>query len=828
MNKLLNSREFLDRPAAAADPHAVAQALTDCLIQMVGKHPDNASPRDWFHAVAYYVRGQMADRWLRTKRLHHQSSVKAVYYLSMEFLIGRSLRNNLFNLGLDGVCCQALKELGIDLDQLYEQEHDAALGNGGLGRLAACFLDSLTSLGYPACGYGIRYDGGMFSQRIEDGWQIEQPEDWLRHGNPWEFARPAVTYPVQFGGRVTHHTDAAGRRHCRWLDAAEIKATAYDLQVSGFGSNLVNTIRLWSAKSTDDFDLQDFNAGNHFEAVRDKSESEALSRVLYPGDSSEAGRELRLRQEYFFVCASLQDILGRFAESHASFERLPEKIAIQLNDTHPALAIPEMMRLLIDCHGLKWRDAWNITTKVFAYTNHTLMPEALETWPAALFERLLPRHLEIIYQINEEFLSAVRLQFGDDGDLARRVSLVDEGGERRIRMAHLAMVGSHHVNGVSALHTEIMRHRTFADFEKLMPGHMVCKTNGITSRRWINQANPELAALISEHIGDAWIGRLELLENLRPLADDLQFQARFRAIKYANKSRLAAHFARDMGVTLDPAALFDVQVKRIHEYKRQLLNILHVVARYNRIRSGRMADMVPRTVIFAGKAAASYHMAKLIIKLIHDVAGTVNADPATRDLLKVVFVPNYNVSAAEHIIPAADLSEQISTAGTEASGTGNMKLALNGALTIGTRDGANVEIGQAAGEENVFFFGLTAGEVASLNSQGAYNPRALYESDAELHEVLDMIRSGYFSGDDPTRFHPLVDSLIDGGDTYMLLADFRAYLDCQGRVDSAYRTQSEWTRMAILNVAGLGIFSSDRTIREYAGQIWNVSPLHSG
>ena len=823
MNKPPNEIEFRgSQTPAMSGVDAVQTALVDCLIRAVGKHPENASQHDWFQAVAHYVRGEMAERWLRTKGLHHQKSVKAVYYLSMEFLIGRSLKNNLFNLGLLDVCRQALNQMGVALDELYEHEFDAALGNGGLGRLAACFLDSLTTLGYPAYGYGIRYDAGMFSQRIENGWQIEQPENWLQHGNPWEFARPAVAYPVQYGGRLEAYTDEAGKQRTRWTDTSQITAMAYDLQVSGYGHPLVNTIRLWSAKSVDDFNLRHFNAGEHAEAVRDKSESEALSRVLYPDDSIEAGRELRLRQEHFFTSASLQDILGRFLESHDSFEALPEKVAIQLNDTHPAMAIPEMMRLLIDIHGLEWPEAWNITTGVFSYTNHTLMSEALETWPAALLEKLLPRHLDIIYRINDQFLDQVRSTAPEDTDMARRVSVIGSDDERRIHMAHLAIAGSHTVNGVSELHTQIMRDKTFADFDKLFPERLVSKTNGMSSRRWLNQANPELAALISSHLGQAWITRLELIKNLMPFADDADFQQKFRDIKRANKVRLAGRIAKDFGVQLDPSSLFDVHVKRIHEYKRQLLNVLHIIARYNRIRAGNGADMVPRTAIFAGKAASSYHMAKLIIKLINDVAATINTDPAAKDMLRIVFIPNYNVSAAEQIIPAADLSEQISTAGTEASGTGNMKLALNGALTIGTVDGANIEIGKAVGEEHMFFFGLDANEVATLRSSGKYDPRGLYERHPDLHEVLDMIRSGHFSPDDPGRFHALVDYLLDGGDHYMLLADFEAYVACQNKVDDTYRNHDAWTRKAIANVAGMGTFSSDRTIREYADEIWDI------
>jgi len=812
------------KPADEARLEGLREELVASLIKRVGKHPENASCHDWFQAVAYFVRGRLAEPWLKSKAAQHRKDVKTVYYLSMEFLIGRSLKVHLINLGLDDDCRQALAGLGIDLETVCEEEEDAALGNGGLGRLAAGFLDSLTTLGYPAYGYGIRYDSGMFAQAIEDGWQVERPDPWLRHGNPWEYPRASVTQRIPFGGHLKHEEQANGEVKTTWENAKEIIANAQDLQVSGYGRTLVNTIRLWSAQPVEDFDLGHFNQGKHVEAMHEKSESEALSRVLYPDDSTEAGRALRLRQEYFFVSASLQDILGRFSESHDDFQALPEKVAIQLNDTHPALAVPELMRLLVDCHGLAWAEAWRLTTGVFAYTNHTLLPEALETWPVELFESLLPRHLDIIYRINKNFLESVAARFPDDHDMARRVSLIDENSHRYLRMAHLAIVGSHKVNGVSELHTRIMRRETFADFDRLFPGRFTCKTNGITPRRWLHQANPKLAALITERIGSGWRSDLERLEALAAQADDPELQAAFTRVKAANKQDFAAWLAREHEVVIDPASLFDVQVKRIHEYKRQLLNILSVVARYNRLRAGEGGEEPARTVIFAGKAAASYHMAKLIIKLINDVANVVNNDPATNRFLKVVFVPNYGVSVAERIIPAADLSQQISTAGTEASGTGNMKLALGGALTIGTRDGANLEIGEAVGEDNIFFFGLDAHQVASRR-QGGHDPRAIYEADETLKQALDMIGEGFFSPDDPARFAPIVDALLNGGDYFMVVADFAAYVACQERVDSAYRDPASWARKAILNVAHMPRFSSDRTIRDYAEEIWNVTPV---
>lgn len=810
------------RLMALPRPEGLKQALVEALICAVGKDPSNATTEEWFRALAHYTRGFMAKRWLDTKRLHHDRDVKAIYYLSMEFLIGRSLQNNLYSLGLEEDVREAMRHLGVDLDQVYEEEYDAALGNGGLGRLAACFLDSLTTQGFPAYGYSIRYDNGMFVQGIENGWQVEQPEDWLRHGNPWEFPRPAVKYFIGFGGRTEHVTDNDGQPRTHWIPDKGLLATAYDLEVPGYGQDLINTIRLWSARPMREINLQHFNNGDLAGALRDKYEAETLSRVLYPGTSTEVGRKLRLRQEYFFVSASLQDILGRYLESTDDLRMLPDKVAIQLNDTHPAIAIPEMMRLLIDQHGLAWPAAWSITTAIFAYTNHTLLPEALEAWPVDFFAELLPRHLEIIYRINEDFLSDVAARFPGDDDLLRRVSIIGEDGVRHVRMGHLAFIGSHKVNGVSALHTDIMKASTFADFHRLYPQRILNKTNGISSRRWLNLANPALAALITSRIGEGWLRDHNELKNLTGFADDAEFRAAFCAIKQANKDRLSARIARDLGVIVNPAAMFDVQVKRIHEYKRQLLNALQVVERYNRIRAGNTAGMTPRTVIFGGKAAADYHMAKLIIKLINDIAQVVNHDPVVDGLLKVLFIPNYSVTAAERIIPAADLSEQISTAGAEASGTGNMKLALNGALTIGTRDGANIEIGDAVGEDNIFFFGLSAEEVAARRA-GGYAPYTILETDARLAAVLAMIRGGFFSPDDKDRYTHLVDILLSS-DYFMVLADFAAYVACQDRIDAAYGDQASWTRKAIINVARMGGFSSDRTIRGYAEDIWQVAP----
>ncbi len=677
-----------------------------------------------------------------------------------------------------------------------------------------------------AYGYGIRYEFGLFYQDIESGAQVEHPDTWLRYGNPWELPRPEVLFPVRFGGRTVQVTDHTGRRRCHWVDADTVLAMACDTPVPGYGTRTVNNLRLWSAKASRDFNLQQFNEGNYFKAVEEKTESENLSKVLYPDDSTPAGRELRLKQQYFFVSASLQDIVQRFLESGAPFDAFPDQVAIQLNDTHPAVGIPELMRLLLDVHELEWDRAWDLTRRTFAYTNHTLMPEALETWPVALFERVLPRHLEIIYEINHRFLTEVRRRHPGDVERARRLSIVDEHGGRRIRMAHLAIVGSHHVNGVSQLHTDLMRTSVFADFDALRPGAFVSITNGITPRRWLQHANPGLAALVTARLGAGWMKDLRQLDRLAPLAEDPAFRAHFLAVKRDNKARLAQLVRERVGLELHVDSMFDIQVKRMHEYKRQLLNLLHVVARYNRIRDGRVAGLAPRTVIFSGKAAPGYAFAKLVIRLIHGVADVVNHDPLVGTLLKVVFIPNYNVSNAEIIIPACDLSEQISTAGTEASGTGNMKLALNGALTIGTLDGATLEMARDVGDENIFIFGLRAAEVAERRAAG-YDPWAIYHGHDELRRALDMIAGGHFSPTEPARFRPVFDRLTAQGDHFLLLADFAAYLECQDRVDAAYLRPDDWARRAILNVAGMGGFSSDRTVADYARLIWNVTPAEA-
>jgi glycogen phosphorylase len=798
--------------------------VVDRLTYLVGKNPVTANKRDWFNAAAYVVRDHMVDHWMSTTRNYYCHDVKRVYYFSLEFLMGRTLMNSLLNLNLDEPTRTALNAIGVEMDDIRSMEYDAGLGNGGLGRLAACFLDSMATLNLPGFGYGIRYEYGMFMQTIEDGRQIEHPDNWLRYGNPWEFPRAEVLYPVNFNGRVVEYINDKGVICHGWEDYDNVMAMAFDTPIPGYGTSTVNKIRLWSAKSTRDFDLGHFNEGNYIKAVEGKNETENISKVLYPNDTTSMGKELRLKQQYFFVCASLQDVLRRHKIQHESLENLPSKVAIQLNDTHPSIAIPELMRVLVDLHHMEWKQAWDISVRTFSYTNHTLMPEALETWPVPMFEKILPRHMQIIYEINQRFLNDVMHQHPGDIEMMRRMSIIDESGDKRIRMSHLAIVGSHKVNGVAQIHTDLMKQTIFADFDRFYPGKIVNMTNGITPRRWLNQANPRLAKLISTHIGCKWIKDLKLLKQLTTLADDEAFCTEFASAKRANKERFAAFMLKNYKISINIDSLFDVQIKRMHEYKRQLLNLLHVVTLYNRIRRQPEAEYVARTVIFGGKSAPGYAMAKLIIKLINDVADIVNNDPVIGDRLKVVFVPNYNVSSAEIIIPSADLSEQISTAGTEASGTGNMKLALNGALTIGTLDGANVEIRDEVGEENIFIFGLTTDEVARLREAG-YNPGDYYDSNKELREVLDMIGSGFFSLDEPNRFKPIIDSLLHHGDHYLLLADYASYIACQLKVEAAYRNQQEWVRKSILNVANMGKFSSDRTILQYAEKIWDAKQV---
>ncbi|WP_338414931.1 glycogen/starch/alpha-glucan phosphorylase [uncultured Sphaerotilus sp.] len=805
----------------ARDVPAFKRAISNKLMYTVGKDPVSALPQDWLHAVSYAVRDHLVERWMKTTRAQYAQDVKRVYYLSMEFLIGRTFSNAILALELMPTIRQALSELdvNIDTDKLFDLEPDAALGNGGLGRLAACFLDSMATLGVPGFGYGIRYDYGMFRQMIVDGRQVEAPDYWLTKGNPWEFPRPEVQFRVRFGGQLEQHGETV-----RWVGTDDVLAMAYDTIIPGYGTEATNTLRLWSAKATEEMNLRAFNQGNYFGAVEGKNHSENVSRVLYPDDSTPSGRELRLRQEYFFVSASLQDLVRRYLRTHTGFDALPDKVSVHMNDTHPVLAIPELMRLLVDEHRVPWLKAWQLCQKVFSYTNHTLMHEALETWPVEMFARVLPRHLRIIFDINAHFLGDVSAQHGHQPELLRKLSLIDESGERRVRMAYLAVVASHSVNGVSALHSQLMKESIFADFAQLWPERFNNKTNGVTPRRWLAQANPGLAALLDQRLGRGWRRQLDQLEGLRHALDLPGFLGAVRKVKRQNKERLARVVLKQLGVDLNPDALFDVQVKRIHEYKRQLLNVLHVITRYQRILANPDAQWVPRVVVFAGKAASAYHQAKLIIKLINDVATTINNDPRVGGRLKVVFIPNYSVSLAEVIIPAADLSEQISTAGTEASGTGNMKFALNGALTIGTLDGANVEMREQVGAENFFIFGNTTPQVAELRAQG-YEPRKYYESNAELRATLDAIRNGVFSPSEPARFQAIFDALVNWGDHYLLLADYADYIATQDRVDTLYRNADEWSRKAVLNIAGMGAFSSDRTIAEYAHDIWRSRPV---
>jgi starch phosphorylase len=795
------------------------RSIANKLMYTMGKDASTAQPRDWLHATALAVRDRLVERRMKTERAQSQQDAKRVYYMSIEFLIGRTFTNALLALDIHEDVRQALAELGVDFASLPDLEPDAALGNGGLGRLAACFLDSMATLALSGVGYGIRYDYGMFKQQIVDGRQVELPDYWLAGGNPWEIARPDVQYRVRFGGRIEHDGDKVD-----WVDTHDVMAQAYDTIVPGYATDATNLLRLWSAKADQEFNLSAFNQGNYVGAVEEKNASENVSRVLYPDDSTQAGRELRVRQEYFFCAASLQDIIKRFLEKHDDFDQLPQHVAIHLNDTHPVLAVPELMRILIDDHGIAFPRAWAITQKVFSYTNHTLMQEALETWPVGMLGHILPRHLQIIFDINKIFIDSITAEFGADVELMRRVSLIDENGERRVRMGFLAVVASHKVNGVSALHSDLMKQSIFADFARLFPDRFNNKTNGITPRRWLSQANPSLSALIDERIGRTWRRHLDQIADLREAADDPVFALHFRAAKLVNKQRLANWVQDKLGIAIDPTSLFDVQVKRIHEYKRQLLNVLHVITRYNRILANPDAGWVPRTVIFAGKAASAYHMAKQIIKLINDVATTINNDPRVGDKLKVVFIPNYSVSLAEIIMPAADLSEQISTAGTEASGTGNMKFALNGALTIGTLDGANVEMREHVGPENIFIFGNTTSEVDALRAEG-YQPGRIVEQNAELKGVLEQIRDGAFSPDDKGRFSGIYDALVTWSDHYLLLADYASYVATQDEVDGLYRQPDAWTRKAILNVAGMGSFSSDRAIGEYADQIWQAQPV---
>ncbi|NDP38363.1 MAG: glycogen/starch/alpha-glucan phosphorylase [Rhodoferax sp.] len=805
-----------DKPTNSVE--ALRRSISNRLVYQVGKDLRSATQRDWLFAVFHAVRDRIMDGWRESLAQAEEQDAKRVYYLSLEFLTGRALTNAMMAADIYEPVKQACALLGADFDALIDLEPDAGLGNGGLGRLAACFLDSMATLGLPGMGYGIRYEYGMFAQRIVKGQQVEEPDYWLVNGYPWEFMRPEFSYTVRFGGHLVPQNG-----HSQWVDTEDVIATAYDSGVPGHQMRSVVTMRLWSARASGGVNLDAFNRGDYIQAVEAKNQSENVSRVLYPDDRTEHGHELRLRQEYFFVSASLQDILRRHLKSHNGLEQLADKVAIHLNDTHPALAVPELMRLLLDEHQLDWESAWSLCTRIFSYTNHTLMEEALETWQVDLLSRVLPRHMGLIFDINARFLAEVHARFPDDHALLRRISLIEERGTRRVRMAHLSVLASHKVNGVSALHSQLMVDTIFSDFVQMYPDRFCNKTNGITPRRWLSQANPSLSALIDSRIGPDWRRDLDQLAQLRDLADEPEFQNAFRLAKQQNKRRLTELIARSPGVIVDPHSLFDVQVKRMHEYKRQLLNVLHVITRYHRILAQPHANWVPRTVIFAGKAASAYYMAKLIIRLINDVARVINNDPLIGSLLRVVFIPNYRVSLAEIIIPAANLSEQISTAGTEASGTGNMKFALNGALTIGTWDGANIEIAENVGLDNIFVFGNRADKVTELRGYG-YQPRGYYEGNFDLKLAIDRLTEGAFSPEEPERYRDVVNTLLET-DYYQLLADYGDYCASQDKVDDLYRHPAAWTRSAILNVAGMGPFSSDRTIREYATDIWGVKPI---
>ena len=801
-------------------------ALLERLTRSLGKDPRTATPRDFYDALSLAAREELTNRWLATQRRVASSHAKRVCYLSVEFLPGRSLVNALSSLDgqLVAEARNALAEYGLDLDQVAALEVDPGLGNGGLGRLAACFLDSLATLQYPATGYGIRYDYGIFTQKIgPDGGQREVASSWLRLRNPWEIPRSDARYTVKFGGRCEADRGADGRTRHRWVGASELLAAGFDHLVPGNRSPTVNHLRLWSGRAVTPFHIEAFNRGDYAGAVEDQIAAKNVSRVLYPDDSTPQGRELRFRQQYFFVTASLQDLLATHLAEGRTLEQLPASVAIQLNDTHPTLAVPELLRLLVDEHGMDWEKALAISSEVFGYTNHTLLPEALETWPVAVFEKLLPRHLQIIYLLNRDFLDQVSARYPGDHDRRRRMSIIDEGGGRQVRMSHLAVIGSRRVNGVARLHSQLMRETIFADFAGMLPDRFTNVTNGIAVRRWLKQSNPGLSALLTERLGHGWENDLEELDRLRDAPADPAFRQRFREIKRANKDVLAAVVAQRAGVTIDPGTLFDVQVKRIHEYKRQVLNLLSVVTRYNRIRAGR-PDAVPRTVMFAGKAAPGYAMAKSIIRLINSVARVVNDDPATQGHLRVVFLPDYDVSLAQRIMPAADLSQQISTAGMEASGTGNMKLALNGALTLGTLDGANIEIRECVGDDNIFIFGLDADGVRDLRERG-YVPQEFVAGNDALREALEMLDAGYFTPEDADAAKPVVNRLLGDGEPFLVLADFAAYEEAQRRVDALFLDGDEWSRRAAVNALSMGKFSSDRSIREYADRIWRVRPV---
>lgn len=818
-NMVLNTIQIED-DRTGISLETLKRAFLDNLFYIQAKFPKIATKQDYYMALAFTIRDRLLNRWLHTTQTYLEKSPRMVAYLSAEFLLGPHLGNNLINLGLYDIVKQAIAELGLDLNELLEQEEEPGLGNGGLGRLAACYIDSLATLEIPAIGYGIRYEYGIFDQDIKDGWQVEITDKWLRYGNPWEVARPEAQIEVKLGGHTEGYTDDQDRYQVRWVPYKVVKGVPYDTPILGFNTNTVNTLRLWKAEAAESFDFEAFNKGDYFGAVQEKSACENITKVLYPNDESDQGKQLRLEQQYFFVSCSLQDMIRLMKIQNLALERFHERYAIQLNDTHPTIAVAELMRLLLDDYDFTWQKAWDITTQTFAYTNHTLLPEALERWPLGLFGSLLPRHLEIIYEINRYFLDAVRIKFPDDSDRLSRMSIIDESGERYVRMAHLACVGSYAINGVAELHSDLLKQTTLHDFYEMYPEKFTNVTNGVTPRRFMVLSNPRLANLITSKIGDSWIKNLDELRKLENFIYDVNFRNEFRQVKQAVKQDLADYIRANYQLEINPNSLFDIQAKRIHEYKRQHLNALYIITLYNRIKANPDLEITPRTFLFGGKAAPGYYAAKLIIKLINAIAEVVNNDPDVRDRLKVVFLKDYNVKFAQRVYPAADLSEQISTAGKEASGTGNMKFSMNGALTIGTLDGANVEIREAVGSDNFFLFGLTTEQVTAKKAAG-YNPWDYYNNNPELKLVIDRLSSGFFSHGDTNLFKPLVDSLLYH-DEYLLFADYQSYVECQERVGNAYKDQDHWTRMSILNIARMGKFSSDRSIQDYLRTIWKT------
>ncbi len=822
-NVINNKSSIFFTDGKAPDSYSISNQFAENLEFRLVRDRITASGDDAYFALSLAVRDRLVRKWLRTQRQYYQQDVKRVYYLSLEYLMGRLLGNALINMDYYDECYKILKEDGYSLEEIRDFEHDMGLGNGGLGRLAACYLDSMATLELPAFGYGIRYEYGIFEQEIENGFQVEYPDNWLSDGNPWDIMRRRLEFRVKFYGKTRKVETENGDYKFEWIDTEDVLAMAYDVPIPGYGNNTVNNLRLWEARACKDFSFKDFNAGNYVAAVATKTDSETISKVLYPNDSYLEGKFLRLKQQYFFVSATLQDIIRKYKINHDTFDKFADKTAIQLNDTHPVIAIPELMRILIDQENFSWDSAWKITCKTFAYTNHTVVPEALEEWSLQLFEELLPRHIQIVHEINRRFLEYVKENYTTDKKILAELSIIKEAPERTVRMANLAIVGSFAVNGVAALHTEIIKTKIFHHFNKIYPGKFLNVTNGITPRRWLKTANPFLSNIITDKIGDAWLKDLEIFKQLESFVDDETFLESWRSAKWLNKKLLIDYIESEHNITINPESMFDVQIKRFHEYKRQLLNIFHVITLYNRIKNNPGITMVPRTVIFGGKAAPAYFMAKLIIKLINSVADVVNSDTEVGDNLKVVFLKNYSVTLAEKIIPASDLSEQISMAGLEASGTGNMKFALNGALTIGTMDGANIEIREEVGEENIFIFGLLADEVVKLKENG-YNPLEYYEGNKELKKIIDMISSNYFNASEPGIFQPIIEKLLND-DYYCLFADYQSYIDAQDKVSELYMNTNEWTKKTVLNVARIAKFSSDRSIKEYAEKIWKVEPV---